>query len=407
MRQYVVSNQNCPAIMGRVGECSEVLALDSSSTLTAIKLMQTSKHSAIVTLCPTLDEVLWKQPDDAPSVSGFPLRQVSELCGAAGTGKSQLCMQLAMNVQISSNIGGVKGQALYIDTEGSLAFTRLQQIADELELYVARVVHRDPSDRSKPRSKFSKSHGEIMDSVKPETLMQGIRVKQCLEYTSLRDTVLSLPAYLDQNPSVRLVVVDSMAYHLRYSSEDTVHPTASTQQQAVFKRARQVEQMGLVLHRCAHEYNVAVVVTNHATSAPHASPYSSSVPNHTMGRHGEQGREVIPALSDAWAAVPSIRVVLMHAALIASGARSGLPPQISAALHAPPTNTEDGASDPLQALLVGAPRSSLQAAGARIAWVVKSVRQTACGDIAAFAITPQGIRGLKAAQQAVMSSKQT
>ncbi|CAB1352441.1 unnamed protein product [Coregonus sp. 'balchen'] len=50
---------------------------------------------------------------------GLPVGKTTEVCGAPGVGKTQLCIQLAVDVQIPMCFGGLGGKALYIDTEGS------------------------------------------------------------------------------------------------------------------------------------------------------------------------------------------------------------------------------------------------------------------------------------------------
>ena len=49
--------------------------------------------------------------------------------GAPGIGKTQLCMQLALDVQIPPSLGGLGAAAVYIDTEGSMVPARLEQMA--------------------------------------------------------------------------------------------------------------------------------------------------------------------------------------------------------------------------------------------------------------------------------------
>ena len=45
-----------------------------------------------------------------------------------GVGKTQLGMQLALDVQLPPEFGGLGGQALYLDTEGSLTLERCAQV---------------------------------------------------------------------------------------------------------------------------------------------------------------------------------------------------------------------------------------------------------------------------------------
>ena len=60
--------------------------------------------------------------------------------GVPGVGKTQLGMQLALDVQIPTELGGVEAAALYIDTEGSLMPTRMEQMALALQRHIAGVV---------------------------------------------------------------------------------------------------------------------------------------------------------------------------------------------------------------------------------------------------------------------------
>ena len=54
--------------------------------------------------------------------------KITEVCGAAGLGKTQMCMQLCVNVQIPECFGGLAAKAIYIDTEGSFVSNRLIEI---------------------------------------------------------------------------------------------------------------------------------------------------------------------------------------------------------------------------------------------------------------------------------------
>lgn len=53
---------------------------------------------------------------------GVETQTITEFFGEYGSGKSQLCHQLAVNVQLPLERGGLNGGALYIDTENSLPY---------------------------------------------------------------------------------------------------------------------------------------------------------------------------------------------------------------------------------------------------------------------------------------------
>jgi RAD51-like protein 2 len=85
------------------------------------ELLEKEKElGSIVTFCAKFDDMLG---------GGIPLGKITEICGSAGTGKTQLCMQLAVDVTFPGEFGGVAGHTLYIDTEGSMVVERLAQMA--------------------------------------------------------------------------------------------------------------------------------------------------------------------------------------------------------------------------------------------------------------------------------------
>lgn len=51
------------------------------------------------------------------------------MIGEAGLGKTQFCFQLCVDVQIPPFLGGVDGEAVYLDVEGTFFPQRVKQIA--------------------------------------------------------------------------------------------------------------------------------------------------------------------------------------------------------------------------------------------------------------------------------------
>lgn len=56
---------------------------------------------------------------------GIFIGQITEVYGLAGSGKSQLCMQLAIN-----SVKQINNTVLYIDTKGDFSSIRVQKILD-------------------------------------------------------------------------------------------------------------------------------------------------------------------------------------------------------------------------------------------------------------------------------------
>ena len=68
------------------------------------------------------------------------LGKMTEVCGVAGAGKTQLCLQLAVDTTIPEEFGGVCGHALYMDTEGGLVVERLAELVAAIVQHIGDVT---------------------------------------------------------------------------------------------------------------------------------------------------------------------------------------------------------------------------------------------------------------------------
>jgi DNA repair protein RadA len=71
-----------------------------------------------------------KNFDELFGGKGVESRAITEAFGAYGSGKTQLGLTLAVNVQLPKDKGGISGKAVFIDTEGTFRPQRIKQIAD-------------------------------------------------------------------------------------------------------------------------------------------------------------------------------------------------------------------------------------------------------------------------------------
>lgn len=70
--------------------------------------------------CPALDAI---------TRNGIATRGITEICGESGSGKSQICLQLALTVQLAEEMGGLGKGAVFICTEDAFPSNRLYQVA--------------------------------------------------------------------------------------------------------------------------------------------------------------------------------------------------------------------------------------------------------------------------------------
>jgi len=169
----------------------------------------------------TLDELLG---------GGIETRTMTELFGEFGSGKTQLCHQLSVNVQLPPEKGGLNGKAVYIDTEGTFRWERIEKMAKAL-------------------------------SLDPDTVMNNIYYMRAVSSDHQIAIVESdIPELLTKEP-VKLIIVDSITSHFR--AEFPGRENLASRQQKLSTHLHQ-------LVRLAEVYDLAVVITNQVMARPDA-----------------------------------------------------------------------------------------------------------------------------------------
>uniref|UniRef100_A0A8D1MQN9 DNA repair protein RAD51 homolog 3 n=1 Tax=Sus scrofa TaxID=9823 RepID=A0A8D1MQN9_PIG len=175
---------------------------ESGKKYTALELLeQEHTQSFIITFCSALDNILG---------GGVPLTKITEICGAPGVGKTQLCMQLAVDVQIPECFGGVEGEAVFIDTEGSFMVDRVVDLATACiqHLHLIAGTH---MEEEQPKA---------LQDFTLENILSHIYYFRCRDYTELLAQVYLLPDFLSEHSKVRLVIVDGIAFPFRHELDD-------------------------------------------------------------------------------------------------------------------------------------------------------------------------------------------
>lgn len=72
---------------------------------------------------------------------GVETQGLTESFGEFGSGKSQIAMQLAVNVQLAKDKGGLSAQCIFIDTEGTFRPERVRQMAEAKNLDPTKVLN--------------------------------------------------------------------------------------------------------------------------------------------------------------------------------------------------------------------------------------------------------------------------
>ncbi|HJX23344.1 MAG TPA: DNA repair and recombination protein RadA [Candidatus Bathyarchaeia archaeon] len=160
---------------------------------------------------------------------GVETQTILEIIGEFGSGKSQICLTLSALCQLPRDKGGIEGNVLFVDTEGTFYPQRVYQIAQANGL-----------DPEKTLSNITYARAHNSDH-------QILIVEKC-------------PKMILKN-NIKLIIVDSIISHFR--GEYMGRENLSERQQ----------KLNLHIHdllRTAETYNLAVVVTNQVQSNPAA-----------------------------------------------------------------------------------------------------------------------------------------
>jgi DNA repair protein RadA len=158
---------------------------------------------------------------------GLETQTITEFYGEYGSGKSQICHQLCVNVQLPPQRGGLGGCALYVDTENTFRTERIVSMAKHLGL-------------------------------DPQEVVKNIIYAEA--YTSDHQMFLldNADEVIKAN-NVKLIIVDSLTAHFR--SEYIGREMLAPRQQKLNKHMHKL--IGL-----ARAFNAAAVVTNQVMAKP-------------------------------------------------------------------------------------------------------------------------------------------
>ncbi|XP_043910215.1 DNA repair protein RAD51 homolog 3 isoform X2 [Protopterus annectens] len=224
---------------------------------TALELLeQEQTHGSIITFCSLLDDALG---------GGVPVCKITEICGAPGIGKTQLCIQLAVDAQIPECFGGLDGEAVFIDTEGSFIVDRVVDIASA-SVHHCQLI----ADTHQEEDQL-----KAMETFSVDSILSHIYYFRCHDYTELLAQTYLLPAFLLEHPKVRVVLIDSIAFPFRHDFED------------LSLRTRLLNRLAQQLISMADKQRVGVALTNQMTTRIGQS-HSMLVP--ALGKRDEIGK---------------------------------------------------------------------------------------------------------------------
>ncbi|XP_034264367.2 DNA repair protein RAD51 homolog 3 isoform X1 [Pantherophis guttatus] len=230
---------------------------------TALELLEKEQTQGfIVTFCSALDDILG---------GGVQLTKITEICGVPGVGKTQLCMQLVVDVQIPECFGGLAAEAIFIDTEGSFMVDRVVDIAEACIHHCQLIAEVHPEE----------DHQIALETFSLENILSHIYYFRCHDYMELLAQVYLLPDFLSGHPKVQLIVIDGIAFPFRHDFED------------LSLRTRLLNGLAQQLICIANDHTLSVVLTNQMTT-----------------RFEQNHSSLVPALGESWGHAATIRLIL-------------------------------------------------------------------------------------------------
>jgi DNA repair protein RadA len=159
---------------------------------------------------------------------GIETKAITEAFGAYGSGKTQLGLQLAVNVQLPLEQGGANGKAVFIDTEGTFRPERIKQIAEGI-------------------------------GANPEKVLKNIFVARAFNADHQILLIDKIGEMVKNGEPIKLVIVDSLTAHFR--AEFSGRGQLADRQQKLNRYLHNLMKM-------AEQYNLAVYVTNQVMANP-------------------------------------------------------------------------------------------------------------------------------------------
>lgn len=172
---------------------------------------------------------------DALLGGGMETQAITELYGEFGSGKSQIVHQMAVNVQLPEEEGGLSGSAIYIDTENTFRPERIEQMVNGLG-----IADADPQEFLK-NIHVARAHTSDHQMLLVETARERA--------ADLRES----------DRPVRIFIIDSLTSHFR--AEYAGRGTLATRQQKLNRHMHD-------LFKLVDENNAVALVTNQVMSNP-------------------------------------------------------------------------------------------------------------------------------------------
>ena len=169
-----------------------------------------------------------KNLDELLGGKGVESKAITEAFGAFGSGKTQLGLALAVNVQLPVEKGGAEGKCIFIDTEGTFRPERIKQFAEGI-------------------------------GANPESVLKNILVARAFNSDHQMLLLEKISEMIKAGEPIKLLIIDSLTAHFR--AEYAGRGQLADRQQKLNRYMHD-------LMKLAETYNIVVYVTNQVMANP-------------------------------------------------------------------------------------------------------------------------------------------
>jgi len=172
---------------------------------------------------------------DAILGGGIETGSITQIYGASGSGKSQICFTTCVLLPI-------KYSSIYVDTEGKLRIERIKQIAEER-------------------------------GIESDNLLKNIYISKPTNSLEMEIAIANISDFssLNNNNNIKLLIVDSLInpYRVEYQGRSKLP-----------ERQQKISLLMSKIQKLANDKKAAVIITNHiqADPIPHFTSYDAGVP---------------------------------------------------------------------------------------------------------------------------------
>lgn len=176
---------------------------------------------------------------------GVQTMSITEVFGEFRTGKTQMAHTLCISVQLDEEVGGCKGKAAYIDTEGTFRPERLKEIA-------------------------------LRFNLDPDEALENVIFARAYNSEHQSELLTNLTVKFSEDGKFKLLVIDSVISLFRsdFSGRGELG-----------ERQQKLNQLLSKLMRLADEFNLAVFITNQMMADPGATMTFIADPKKPIGGH--------------------------------------------------------------------------------------------------------------------------